>query len=823
MGVLIQSFTFDRNTLKEDSLQSAKEAEAHIRLALAGGPLSKGASNIVGALRSYLGVLDQDKGLTPIGENFLQLFASNPEDAWRWLLTRSLWLYIVPNGTRANVNSDAQAAGVSFAFFREIIGVLLHLSALPGDERFLYYEELCAVLDNDANWSLSSRDLFNEVLAFRAASSASGAASPRNRILLGDLEDQYGISRDNLNTVLNKAFRQTGLFEYKHPTGVSSGRSKITGIALASSLEPVLQRRVRFIIDTPTPSYAGKVPDPAAWLDYLCSPPASFPVEVSYAPSTPEEDEEPTENIAPLVEHAVKAFGDAGLPTAEILIRRFAASLLAKRFLILTGLSGSGKTKLAQAFAQWIAPRTIIRASDTFKVGQTLGEGASTYNVTVVDDTSIEVAESGSGRRFVLPLEMIRSAASRGEEWGPVDANATSRLAISMKSDAIFDDHLIDALAGPVTAAAVAYTAAREDAVSSRHYEVIPVGADWSSRESILGYADALTEGKYVRSSPAVELILRAAADTKHPYFLILDEMNLSHVERYFADFLSVIESGEELRFFTAERGKNVLDGIPDAIKFPENLFVVGTVNVDETTYTFSPKVLDRANSIEFRVDASQMESFLNKAAHADLTPLDGRGRQFGSAFAAKAREENVKSSERQRLNAEMALLFQVLTSHGAEFGFRTAKEITRFVAFHEELTPSDWNFAEAVDAQICQKILPKLHGSRRKLEPLLCALAVLCWREHKWDAAAAGAASNQILAGLTNANDLIAEAERASRLEDDHLHPLTPNFPEKQGQSAVSDGSSAPSGPEYPISFDKIRRMLSRLTADGFVSFAEA
>src|SRR5690606_11509449 len=77
-------------------------------------------------------------------------------------------------------------------------------------------------------------------------------------------------------------------------------------------------------------------------------------------------------------------------------------------------------------------------------------------------------------------------------------------------------------------------------------------------------------------------------------YLLILDEMNLSHVERYFADFLSAIESGEAVPLHNSECE------FPESIKIPGNLLVVGTVNVDETTYMFSPKVLDRANTIEF-------------------------------------------------------------------------------------------------------------------------------------------------------------------------------------------------------------------------------
>ena len=105
-----------------------------------------------------------------------------------------------------------------------------------------------------------------------------------------------------------------------------------------------------------------------------------------------------------------------------------------------------------------------------------------------------------------------------------------------------------------------------------------------------------ITNG-YMKSN-ALKLILEAGKpeNKDKPFFLILDEMNLSHVERYFADFLSAMESKEEIPLHDSEDEKI----IPQSIEIPKNLFVIGTVNVDETTYMFSPKVLDRANVIEF-------------------------------------------------------------------------------------------------------------------------------------------------------------------------------------------------------------------------------
>lgn len=127
-----------------------------------------------------------------------------------------------------------------------------------------------------------------------------------------------------------------------------------------------------------------------------------------------------------------------------------------------------------------------------------------------------------------------------------------------------------------------------------KNWVIIPVGADWTDNTKILGYYNPLAEdgnGKYEKTK-IVELIEEANRHKEIPYFVILDEMNLSHVERYFSDFLSHMETPDT---------PFELEGYTRRLDYPENMFVVGTVNIDETTYMFSPKVLDRANVIEFK------------------------------------------------------------------------------------------------------------------------------------------------------------------------------------------------------------------------------
>ncbi len=356
--------------------------------------------------------------------------------------------------------------------------------------------------------------------------------------------------------------------------------------------------------------------------------------------------------------------------------------------------------------------------------------------------------------------------------------------------------------------------------------KMIAVGASWTSKDDLLGYPDALRPGKFVRR-PALELLIRAHENWKQtegneevrPYFLILDEMNLSHVERYFSDFLSAMESGQEIELHdissadeAPDEGDNVWDGVPARIKIPGNLFVIGTVNVDETTYMFSPKVLDRANVIEFRTDKEAIANFLDGENDVDLDSITGKGAHFGEAFVHAANMDTLLDEPYDHwLKSELDLLFDFLSDHEGEFGFRTVRTITRFIQFSailkanpEESKDQRTLFIEAMDAQIMQKILPKMHGSKKKLGPVLRGLAELCSRTR----------------GEEEDGEGIEKARGASRnnftAESKLNKPLAELMKQCRDKNLTKDL-------RYPISFEKIVRMMRMLDRDGFSSFAEA
>ncbi len=372
-------------------------------------------------------------------------------------------------------------------------------------------------------------------------------------------------------------------------------------------------------------------------------------------------------------EFSINIFNDSlrgsGLIYSNKLILRFTSSLLTKPFVILTGLSGSGKTKLAQAFVQWICK----------------------------------------------------------------DKN---------------------------------------------QYRIIPVGADWTNREPLLGYQNGLDPENYVKPENRVlELVINANKNSNLPHFLILDEMNLSHVERYFADFLSAMESDEEIPLHSSEKNKN---GVPKTIGIPKNLFIIGTVNIDETTHMFSPKVLDRANTIEFRISKKEMDEFFSEYEELKMKALVGGGSNTAGSFVSMALNRDINLDNKEEIQNELLKFFEELSKTGTEFGYRTASEILRFISNLKILDPELENDS-CMDYAIMQKLLPKLHGSRRKLSDSLKKLAELC---------CTGIESKDIDLKILDKDDF-------NDISDELI--------------------------KYPVSLEKIYRMYKSAVQNGFTSYAEA
>ncbi|MDX8518724.1 McrB family protein [Mesorhizobium dulcispinae] len=331
-------------------------------------------------------------------------------------------------------------------------------------------------------------------------------------------------------------------------------------------------------------------------------------------------------------------------------------------------------------------------------------------------------------------------------------------------------------------------------AAGTDQVQIVAVGADWTSTHHLIGYPDALDPNRYVRTA-GLELLLASAGNPDLPYFLILDEMNLSHVERYFSDFLSSMESRQAL---ILHGGPNDRDGVPHRLAFPPNLFVLGTINVDETTYMFSPKVIDRANVIEFTVSSAAMEAYL--AGEADFSPaaIRGLGASFGAALASAAGGsagfEDLEDTIAKSFREGLLRLFEVLDRAGLQFGFRTVREMVRFFVVHSQIHGQTWSPVAAFDAQLAQRLLPRLSGDAVKLRRPLIALLAFCssWR-----------AGSSVVPSLAQIEELIS---KLTALEAEALRKECIEL-----QSA------------YPLTGDKLARMLRRLAEQGFTTAIEA
>lgn len=267
------------------------------------------------------------------------------------------------------------------------------------------------------------------------------------------------------------------------------------------------------------------------------------------------------------------------------------------------------------------------------------------------------------------------------------------------------------------------------------NYKIVPVGANWTENRYVLGFYNVITE-EY-NETPSYSLIKAAKNDIGSPYFLILDEMNLSHVERYFADFLSAIESGQPIPLYSNDDENYELD-------IPDNLLIVGTVNVDETTYMFSPKVLDRANTIEFPTMAakeymnSDFKEFDFKNINYLMNPLEDLDVRNMNVYDLKDIFMFINCSEGNLwdvLSNELDLFQSILKKINFDFGFRVINEILRFmfVSWRYEDSPQNWeNWERYFDAQVKQKILPKLHGSQKAIGQTINELFNACLIERK-------------------------------------------------------------------------------------------
>lgn len=237
---------------------------------------------------------------------------------------------------------------------------------------------------------------------------------------------------------------------------------------------------------------------------------------------------------------------------------------------------------------------------------------------------------------------------------------------------------------------------------------LVPVRSDWLDDRDLVGAYNALSGRFEPAPCGLVDRLISAGLDEAEGrggiFIVCLDEMNLARVEHYFASFLSVLESPADRRFL-----RLCADGLqrPDdpyapyrRLKIPDNVRIVGTVNIDETTHFFSPKVLDRANVVSLAAPALHSIPVQGKADEAigGLTPVS-----FAALASWTGRPEDVKD-----VPAFVAKLDAVLAESRISLGYRVVRRIQAYVAAARPYLNAD----KALDFQIVQSVLPKVRRS---------------------------------------------------------------------------------------------------------------
>ncbi|WP_342042866.1 MrcB family domain-containing protein [Bacillus sp. OTU2372] len=250
-------------------------------------------------------------------------------------------------------------------------------------------------------------------------------------------------------------------------------------------------------------------------------------------------------------------------------------------------------------------------------------------------------------------------------------------------------------------------------------FALIPIRPDWNDGSDLLGYVDIKGDFK---EGPLTKVIKRAEANPDLPYFVLLDEMNLARVEYYFSDILSVMESRKWKDSKIVSTNLLSMETAGFDLKLPNNLYIVGTVNMDETTHPFSKKVLDRANTIEFnRVELGNL---------AFLHDLDEKGpavighKSFASIYLHLKDVYQKHTVIVDRVTDELVKMNEALQLINAHVGYRVRDEICFYIAYNIE--SELMSFEKSLDHCILQKVLPRIAGSDTRVDQLLRDLYLL-------------------------------------------------------------------------------------------------
>lgn len=248
-------------------------------------------------------------------------------------------------------------------------------------------------------------------------------------------------------------------------------------------------------------------------------------------------------------------------------------------------------------------------------------------------------------------------------------------------------------------------------------YTLISVRPDWNDATDLIGYKNL--DHKFIKGQ-LTKAILKAQQNKNKPHLICLDEMNLARVEYYLSDYLSIIESRKKV-------GQNIItdnivqyqeDNENISLHIPDNLYLIGTVNMDDTTFQFSRKVLDRANTIEFSdVDLDNLFFEVNEKVES----LNVSNDFLKTTYLKTMDIEEEYRDYAKEVNKTIIEINEILKKSQKQFAYRVRDEILFYLVenkkanlLHEDI---------ALDYQIMQKILPVISGSEESIYQVLIDL----------------------------------------------------------------------------------------------------
>lgn len=240
--------------------------------------------------------------------------------------------------------------------------------------------------------------------------------------------------------------------------------------------------------------------------------------------------------------------------------------------------------------------------------------------------------------------------------------------------------------------------------------DIVEVESSWRDKNELLGYYNEFS--KVYTPKKFTLALYRARLFPERPTFIVLDEMNLSRIEYYFSDFLSIMEHEEDRReikllgtpLYRKHDGKKyrfmgLFEGT--TIKIPPNIWFIGTANRDESTFEISDKVYDRAHTMNF-----------NKRAPKVRLSGDPIPQRYVSADELRRLFAEAKASVYFDIESHsvVAEVEKLLAPYNISFGNRIANQIEDFVRIYAAcLGGSEKAIADGLERILLSKVVAKL------------------------------------------------------------------------------------------------------------------